>query len=197
MVFIKYKCPYLAAAWLRAHSCWNTGQQMYRLLLSSKRRPCFQTHKWSWKEQEFGHGSRRGPKPNTTVLARTSSNLLHRLSPPAFIVVPRSSEKGTGFGSRLKLLSVSGLKPWSARSAGSLLNFTVEWRYACPLFQPSRVQVCLKAGCHDWGSSWLSSAPPSNLKLYLSRFLTHPFQFTDLSSCDLTLNSASYCSVVK
>jgi hypothetical protein len=45
-------------------------------LLSSKRRPHFKTRKRSWNEQKFGHGSRGGPKPRTTVLARTSSNIL-------------------------------------------------------------------------------------------------------------------------
>jgi hypothetical protein len=32
-----------------------------------------------WKEQKYDHGSRRGPKPRMTVLARISSNLLDRL----------------------------------------------------------------------------------------------------------------------
>jgi hypothetical protein len=45
-------------------------------LLSSKRRHHFETHKRSWKEQNFGHGSRRGPKPRTVVLAKASSNLM-------------------------------------------------------------------------------------------------------------------------
>jgi hypothetical protein len=42
-------------------------------LLSSKRRPYFQTRKWSWKEQKFDHGSIRGPKPKMIVLARAST----------------------------------------------------------------------------------------------------------------------------
>jgi hypothetical protein len=29
----------------------------------------------SWKEQKYGHGSRRGPNAGLTVLVRTSSNL--------------------------------------------------------------------------------------------------------------------------
>jgi hypothetical protein len=45
-------------------------------LLSSKRRPHFQTHRWSWNEQQFGHESRRDPKPRITGLARAGSNLL-------------------------------------------------------------------------------------------------------------------------
>jgi hypothetical protein len=45
-------------------------------LLSSKRWPYLQTRTWSWNEQKFGHKSTRGPKPGTTVLTRTSSNLL-------------------------------------------------------------------------------------------------------------------------
>jgi hypothetical protein len=44
--------------------------------LSSKRRPDFQTHKWSWNEQKFDRGFRQGSKPRTTVLARASSKLL-------------------------------------------------------------------------------------------------------------------------
>jgi hypothetical protein len=45
-------------------------------LLSSKRRPHFQTHKGPWNEHKLGHVSRWGPKRKTTVLARASSNLL-------------------------------------------------------------------------------------------------------------------------
>jgi hypothetical protein len=30
-----------------------------------------------WKEQKYGHGSRRGPIPRMTVLVRASSNSLH------------------------------------------------------------------------------------------------------------------------
>jgi hypothetical protein len=33
-------------------------------------------HVTVWEEQEYGHGSRRSPKPRRTVLARVSSNLL-------------------------------------------------------------------------------------------------------------------------
>jgi hypothetical protein len=42
-------------------------------LLSSKRRPHFKIYKWFWN---YDHGSRRGPKPIMTVLAKTSSKLL-------------------------------------------------------------------------------------------------------------------------
>jgi hypothetical protein len=45
-------------------------------LLSSKRKHHFKTHKWSWNEQKYGHGSRRGPKPRLIVLARANSKLL-------------------------------------------------------------------------------------------------------------------------
>jgi hypothetical protein len=45
-------------------------------LLSSKRRPHFQTHERSWKEYKLGHGSRQGLKPRTGVLVRASSSLL-------------------------------------------------------------------------------------------------------------------------
>jgi hypothetical protein len=31
----------------------------------------FQTHKWSWNKQKFGHGFRKGAKARETVLART------------------------------------------------------------------------------------------------------------------------------
>jgi hypothetical protein len=45
-------------------------------LLSSKRRPHFQTCKLSWNEQIFGHGSGWGLKPRTALLVRASSSLL-------------------------------------------------------------------------------------------------------------------------
>jgi hypothetical protein len=50
--------------------------QKEKPLLSSKRRPRLQTYKRSWNEQKYGHWSRRDPKPRTTVLTRTASNLL-------------------------------------------------------------------------------------------------------------------------
>lgn len=37
-------------------------------------RPPFQTRKWNWNEHKFGHRSRTGPQPRTTVLAEASSN---------------------------------------------------------------------------------------------------------------------------
>jgi hypothetical protein len=52
----------------RPDQCWITVRQMWRLLskdqplLSSKRRPHFQTPKCSWNEQKFGHESQRGPE---------------------------------------------------------------------------------------------------------------------------------------
>jgi hypothetical protein len=42
----------------------------------------------TWNEQKFGHGYRRDSKPRTTVLAKTSSNLLELDLDP---VLPRSS----------------------------------------------------------------------------------------------------------
>jgi hypothetical protein len=51
-------------------------QKDHQLLLLLKRRPHFQTHKWSWNKQEFGHGSQLDLKPRVTVLATASSNLL-------------------------------------------------------------------------------------------------------------------------
>jgi hypothetical protein len=47
-------------------------------LLSSRKRPHFQTYvdKWSWNEQKYGHESRRGQKPTITALAKASSKLL-------------------------------------------------------------------------------------------------------------------------
>jgi hypothetical protein len=44
-------------------------------LLTSKRRPHFQAHKWFWNEHKLYHGPRRGLKLRTTVLSRASSNL--------------------------------------------------------------------------------------------------------------------------
>jgi hypothetical protein len=38
--------------------------------------PHFQTCKWFWKDQNYGLGFRRSPKPRKIVLARTISNLL-------------------------------------------------------------------------------------------------------------------------
>jgi hypothetical protein len=49
-----------------------TPTQKDQPLISLKRRPHFQTHTWSWNDHKFTHGSRRGPKPRTTVLARAS-----------------------------------------------------------------------------------------------------------------------------
>jgi hypothetical protein len=82
MVSIKCKCPYVDATWVPVHSCEITVQQIWRLLrktnplLSSKRRPHFNTYKWSSNEHILGHGSQRGPKPRTTMLARASRNIL-------------------------------------------------------------------------------------------------------------------------
>jgi hypothetical protein len=42
-------------------------------LLSSKRRPNFQTRKWSWNERKFGHESRWDPTPRVTVVARPAA----------------------------------------------------------------------------------------------------------------------------
>jgi hypothetical protein len=50
--------------------------QKEKPLLPLKRRPYFQTHKRSRNERKLSHGSRVGSKPTTTMLARTSSNLL-------------------------------------------------------------------------------------------------------------------------
>jgi hypothetical protein len=64
MVFIK-------CTWLFPRRCVSAGifvlnygatnvtfTQKDRPFLSSKRRPHFQTYKWPWNEQKFGHGSR-------------------------------------------------------------------------------------------------------------------------------------------
>jgi hypothetical protein len=45
-------------------------------LLSSKRKPHFKTHKLHWNEQKFDHGSRRGPKTRTTVLAKAGLRIV-------------------------------------------------------------------------------------------------------------------------
>jgi hypothetical protein len=58
----------------------QSGQQqstvVVRLLLSSKRRPHFQTHKLSWNKQKFGHESQSNLKPKITVIAVADSKLL-------------------------------------------------------------------------------------------------------------------------
>jgi hypothetical protein len=69
---------YVSAGTL-AHNYGETNvapTQKEKPLLSSKSRPHFQTHKWSWNEHKLGDGSQWGPKPGTSVLPRVSSNLL-------------------------------------------------------------------------------------------------------------------------
>jgi hypothetical protein len=56
--------------------CNKCGVYLEQSLLSSKRRPHFQTHKRSWNEHIFVHMCQRDPKPRITVLARASSKLL-------------------------------------------------------------------------------------------------------------------------
>jgi hypothetical protein len=63
-------------------------------LLSSKTGPHLHTYKRPWKEWNSGHGSRRGPKPRTTLLARSSSNLLEPdLDRRTEIMVQHTGEK--------------------------------------------------------------------------------------------------------
>jgi hypothetical protein len=80
---IKYSTQSKESRWLVLH------------VLSSKRRSHSQTHKWSWNEQKFGHGSRWGPKPRTTMPAKTSRNL--RLSYAMRLVLPRTTCYITNF----------------------------------------------------------------------------------------------------
>jgi hypothetical protein len=54
--------------------------QKDRPLLTSKTSPHFQTNKRSWNKYILGHGSRRGAKPRTTVLARATSNSMDSTS---------------------------------------------------------------------------------------------------------------------
>jgi hypothetical protein len=44
--------------------------------LSWKRGHGMKTHEGSWREQKYDSGSRRGPKPRMTVLAKASSKFL-------------------------------------------------------------------------------------------------------------------------
>jgi hypothetical protein len=46
------------------------------LLLSSKTRPRFRTHNWSWNEQKYDHVFRRGPQPRMAMLSKASTELL-------------------------------------------------------------------------------------------------------------------------
>lgn len=57
-------------------SSGDIGSAMVATLLSLQRRPRFKTHTWSWNEQIYGTGVRRGPKPRLTLLAKVSSKLL-------------------------------------------------------------------------------------------------------------------------
>jgi hypothetical protein len=66
-----------AGVLIRNYGATNVAPtQKDKPLLSLERRPHLQTHKRSWNERKLVHGSRRSPKPRTTVLARASSNLL-------------------------------------------------------------------------------------------------------------------------
>jgi hypothetical protein len=51
-------------------------------MTSCSRETPFPNINLSWNEQKFGHGSRPGPKPKTTVMARTSRNLLNWIGVP-------------------------------------------------------------------------------------------------------------------
>jgi hypothetical protein len=67
-------CSQGSAIYWTGHAAQSTV--VVRPLLSSKRRTHFETSKWSWKEQKYGRGSRRGPKPRMIVLAKAISKLL-------------------------------------------------------------------------------------------------------------------------
>jgi hypothetical protein len=61
-------------AWIGDSAVQGERPVVVRTLFSSKRRAHF-IHVKVGKEQKYGPGSRRGPKPEMTVLARASSNL--------------------------------------------------------------------------------------------------------------------------
>jgi hypothetical protein len=54
--------------------CAGEGQHQFSTQAVSDSRS--EKHIKVWKEQKYGHRSRRGPKPRTTVLAKASGNLL-------------------------------------------------------------------------------------------------------------------------
>jgi hypothetical protein len=66
--------------------------QKVQPILSSKRRPYSRTHKWSWKEQKYGHGSRRSAKPRIIVLARTINTSCSRASRAKIELVNKDRE---------------------------------------------------------------------------------------------------------
>jgi hypothetical protein len=83
-------------------------------LLSSKRRPHFQTHKRSWNEHKLGHKSRQGSKPRETVLARTRNKLLmccSMLQPWFSSVMGANAELVPPFGFALLTSSVAPPPP--------------------------------------------------------------------------------------
>jgi hypothetical protein len=67
-------------------------------------------------EQKFGHGSRQGPKPRSTVLARASSNLLDLDLCPRIITWNR-------IGKKLKLNLVTVRRCYQFRAPANLPHF--------------------------------------------------------------------------
>jgi hypothetical protein len=91
-------------------------------LLSSKRRPHFQTHKRSWNERKLGHASRRVSKPTTTVLARAEDwvSRVVRQS-PASKDVNRETEEST-------VLRAVTRQPLSKTNWEDLVRAVVNWK---------------------------------------------------------------------